>query len=77
MIITQKTTAIGAPGWLSQLTLGFGSGRNLMGHGNESHFGLPAQREVCLKVLSLCLSPHLCACKCTISLSKINKSFKK
>ena len=49
--------------WVAQsvecLNLGFGSGHNLTGHDIEPHVGLHTHRGVCLKILSLCPSPHL------------------
>jgi len=57
----KSTSWTGVPQWLKSVKLpihDFGSSHYRMGCEIEPHVGLHGQREVCLKILSLCPSPH-------------------
>ena len=60
--------------WVEHPSLGFSSVHDLMGCGIGPHVQLFTQQEVCLKILSLCPSPHLYTC--VFSFFKINIFFK-
>ena len=68
---------VGAPGWLSRLSVDFGSGHDLMVREFEPCIGLCAvssEPGTCFRFcVSLCLCPSP---TCTLSLSKINKTLK-
>ena len=67
----EENTSVGAPGWLSGLSVCLWLEPSSQGPGIEPHGGLPAQRGACFS-LSLCPTLSLVHAH-TLSLSQINK----